>query len=165
MNQSPPFIIRDYRAADHEDVVKLNRYGLEAAGVPHDSDIYAGDLDDVAEIYLNPNGAMLVGEIGNRLVGMGAIRRVTESQCEITRMRICPTAQSRGFGRAMLVSLENRAWRLGYRKAVLVTGPDQHPAVDLYRSGGYQDVCLESFGDLIGLRMAKALTGPAGRTE
>jgi ribosomal protein S18 acetylase RimI-like enzyme len=96
---------------------------------------------------------------------MGAVRRITDCNCEITRMRIHPTVQGRGFGRAMLAALETRALQLGYSRAVLVTGPDQHPAVDLYRSQGYDDIGLESFGDLIGLRMSKSLTSPSGPRE
>lgn len=165
MNQSPPFIIRDYQPADHQEVSSLNRYGLEAAGVPTDSDIYAGDLDDVAGVYLTQNGAVLVGEVSNRLVGMDAILRIDDDNCEIARMRISQPCQGRGFGRAMLIALEARAHCLGYRRVVLVTGPHQHPAVDLYRSEGYDDVGLESFGDLIGLRMGKNLISLGGRRE
>jgi hypothetical protein len=74
MNQSSLFIVRDYQLTDHQAVVNLNNYGLEAAGVPNDSDIYAGDLDDVAGTYLNRNGAILVGEVANGLVGRRIMR-------------------------------------------------------------------------------------------
>jgi ribosomal protein S18 acetylase RimI-like enzyme len=149
--------IRVYRDSDHETVVALNGYGLAAAGVSADADVYAGDLDDVATTYLSAGAVMLVGEADRRVMAMGALRRVDDSTCEITRMRVAPEAQGRGYGKAILAALEERAHRFGYRYAVLLTGSDQHPAVDLYRASGYQVIATEQHGHLTGIRMSKRL--------
>jgi len=155
----PALVIRDYEPDDHQTLVELNRNGLAAAGVPEDADIYRGDLDDVAGKYLSQRGVMLVGVVEGAVVAMGGLWQVDAASCEILRMRVHPRHQGRGFARALLSELEERARQLGYQTAVLVTGPEQHPAIDLYRSAGYEQLEVERFGELIGVRLVKRLGG------
>jgi ribosomal protein S18 acetylase RimI-like enzyme len=72
-------------------------------------------------------------------------------------MRVDPAYQGRGYGRAMLVALEEFALQCGYGRAVLLTGAEQHPAVDLYRSAGYVECGREQCGPLPQVRLAKDL--------
>lgn len=157
MTSHTALAIRMYRDSDHETVVALNGYGLAAAGVPAAADVYAGDLDDVDSTYLSAGGVLLVGEADRRVVAMGALRRVDDTTCEITRMRVAPDAQGRGYGKAILTALEAHGHRFGYQIAVLLTGAAQHPAVDLYRASGYQVIGTEQHGQLTGIRMSKRL--------
>ena len=157
MTASPDLVLRTYRPDDHDRVVALNRYGLAAAGVPLEQDVYAGDLDDVEVTYPNGRGVLLVGEIDGEVVAMGGLRQVESGTCEILRMRVDPQYQGRGHGRAMLCALEDHALRLGYEQVTLLTGPDQHPAIELYRNTGYREIAVEDHGDLRGVRLAKAL--------
>jgi ribosomal protein S18 acetylase RimI-like enzyme len=155
----PELVIREYEPADHDTLVELNRYGLAAAGVPEDVDIYRGDLDDIAGTYQGQRGVMLVGEVDGAVVAMGGLWQIDAASCEILRMRVHAKHQGQGFARALLSALEDRARQLGYQSAVLVTGPEQHPAIDLYHSAGYEQVEVERFGDLIGVRLVKQLEG------
>ena len=154
------WIIRTYRDSDHKYVVKLNAYGLAAAGVPADVDAYAGDLDDITNTYLTGRAAMLIGDLDGQIVAMGALRLLSETVCEITRMRVHPSFQGRGYGKQMLIALEGQAVDFGYHDAVLLTGPDQHPAIDLYQAAGYTVIATENHGDILGVRMRKRLSSP-----
>ncbi|NUR59385.1 MAG: GNAT family N-acetyltransferase [Catenulispora sp.] len=154
------FQIRPYQTTDHERIVELNRYGLRAAGVPDTADVYAGDLDDIAASYLNGRGTMLIGTLGARVVAMGGLREVDQDICEILRMRVDSEAQGRGYGRAILQALEQHARRNGFTTATLLTGPEQHPAIDLYLSAGYTWTADENHGPVRGVRLAKSLTQP-----
>ncbi|MBN1172312.1 MAG: GNAT family N-acetyltransferase [Micromonosporaceae bacterium] len=157
MTVSPCLVLRTYRPDDHDRMVALNRYGLAAAGVPLDQDVYAGDLDDVEVTYPRGRGVLLVGEVDGEVVAMGGLRQVESGTCEILRVRVDPEHQGRGYGRAMLRALEDHAVRLGYSQVTLLTGPDQHPAIDLYRNTGYHEIAVEDHGGLCGVRLAKAL--------
>lgn len=150
--------IRVYRDTDREPVVRLNAYGLAAAGVPTDVDVYAGDLDDVTNTYLTDRSTLLVGELDGQIVAMGALRRIDASTCEITRMRVDHAFQGRGYGKQMLIELEHKARGFGYGEAVLLTGPDQHPAIDIYRAAGYAITFAENHAGISGVRLKKYLT-------
>jgi GNAT superfamily N-acetyltransferase len=149
--------IRLYRRGDHATVVELNRYGLAAAGVLPQCDAYPGDMDDNAAVYRRDGAAMLVGEHDGAVVAMGALVPVDRETCELRRMRVDPAYQGRGYGRAMLRALEDLAVRRGHRRAVLLTGAEQHPAVDLYRSAGYREYGRVDIGPLPQVRLARDL--------
>ncbi|GGL20934.1 hypothetical protein [Mangrovihabitans endophyticus] len=68
-------VIRQYRHTDHAQVIALNAYGLAAAGVPLDFDVYAGDLD-VDSTYLTARSTLLVGEFADQIVAMSAFHLV-----------------------------------------------------------------------------------------
>lgn len=157
MTTNDDFVIREYRASDRDQVVALNAYGLAAAGVPADADVYAGDLNNIEATYLTGRTILLVGQLGSDVVAMGALREVDRTTCEITRMRVAPTAQGRGFGKAILIRLEDIARSHGYRRATLLTGPDQRPAIDLYLAANYTVTGTEQHGPLIGVRLSKQL--------
>jgi ribosomal protein S18 acetylase RimI-like enzyme len=157
MTTPPTFTIRSYRSTDHDTVLALNAYGLAAAGVPEGSDVYAGDLDEVTTTYLTGRSRLLVGVVDGRVVAMGALRELNADTCEITRMRVDARFQGRGYGKATLTALERQARHLGFHRAVLLTGPDQHPAVDLYRASGYVVTAVEQHGQLSGIRMGRDL--------
>ncbi|RSM56813.1 N-acetyltransferase [Actinoplanes sp. ATCC 53533] len=153
MTTTSVLAIRVYRDDDHDQVVILNAYGLAAAGVAVDVD--AGDLDTITTTYLTGRATMLVGEIDGNVVAMGALRYVDDLTCEITRMRVDPSVQGRGYGKQILTTLEEHAQRLGYHHAVLFTRPDQHPAIDLYQASGYTITAIENHGDVAGVRVRK----------
>jgi GNAT superfamily N-acetyltransferase len=157
MTTQDSMIIRDYRPGDHDAVVALNAYGLAAAGVPADADVYAGDLDNNAAAYLTDRAALLIGELAGTVIAMGALQQISATTCEITRMRVTPAAQGHGYGKAILTALEDRARRFRYQRAILLTGPDQHPAIDLYLAAGYTVTETERHGALVGARMHKHL--------
>ena len=165
MTAEPDLTIRVYQPGDHDTVVRLNAYGLSAAGVPSDADVYSGDLDDVGATYLSGRAILLVGERDGIVIAMGALQQIDAATCEITRMRVHPDAQGRGYGKAILAALEQQATRFGYTHAVLLTGPDQHPAIDIYRKAGYTITATENHGTLSGVRMRRKLEDPAGQPD
>jgi GNAT superfamily N-acetyltransferase len=151
--------IRPFRPDDREELLALNAYGLNAAGIAVDQDHYGGqDTDDLGATYSEAaGGAMLVGEVDGRIVAMGGIRRIDAMTCELLRMRVYPDHQGRGFGRALLELLEREAQRLGYTQIKLLTGEHQEPAVSLYRRHGYRVSSRETLIGIPSLHMTKDL--------
>lgn len=165
MSSQPGLTIRVYQPGDHAAVVQLNAYGLAAAGVPADADVYSGDLDDVTATYLTGRATLLVGEHHGTVIAMGALQQIDATTCEVTRMRVHPEVQGRGYGKTILRALEDHARRLGYDHAVLLTGPDQHPAIDIYHAAGYTITATEHHGVLTGVRMRRNLQNPVGQPD
>lgn len=84
-----------------------------------------------------PHGAFLVGELDDRLVACGGLKRLEPRAAEIKRMYVAPAARGQGVARALLGALEDAARELGYERTRLDTGPRQPHAQALYESAGY----------------------------
>ena len=136
--------IRQYRASDHATVVALHVSALGATGALARRGPWDDDLDAVEATYLRAGGDFLVGEIADRVVAMGALRRKTASVVEIKRMRVQPELQRRGYGGAMLNALLERASDLGFTEVVLDTTTRQQPAISFYIKHGFIEMGRES---------------------
>jgi ribosomal protein S18 acetylase RimI-like enzyme len=154
--------LRRYRAADRAAVRELHDLALVAAGAHGGSGEWDADLDEIERIYLEDRGEFLVGELDGRLVAMGALRRESETTARITRMRVHPGCQRRGFGRRVLERLELRAGELGYTELVLDTTVGQTAARALYASAGYRETGRSRVGRFEVIDMRRSLTD-AGR--
>ena len=97
------------------------------------------DLRRIEEVYLQAGGEFLVGVLEERLVAMGALERTSAVRARVTRMRVHPDCQRRGFGQAMLSALEKRAAELGCARLQLDTTVRQVAAQRLYGKNGYRE--------------------------
>ena len=152
-------ILRPFRPSDREQLVALNAYGLNAAGIDIDDDYYkAEDFADLEQTYTpEVGGCLVVGEMDGKIVAMGGIRRVDKTTCELLRMRVYPAYQGRGYGTAILLLLEEKAIGLGYTRIELLTGQYQRPAVDIYARHGYVVERQETLLGIPSVYMSKRL--------
>ncbi|GCE09132.1 GNAT family N-acetyltransferase [Dictyobacter aurantiacus] len=141
--------IRQYRPADQGAVWALHKAALHGTGADLEDEQWDADLFQIEEVYLDNQGEFLVGEIENRIVAMGAIKKITSTRSEIKRMRVHPDFQKRGLGQMMLTRLEARAIALGYQVLQLDTTTLQVAAQQLYRKNGF--VQLEQTETIKGL--------------
>ncbi len=132
--------IRRYQQADRDAVWALHKMALHNAGVDLGAGPWDDDLAQIEQVYLNPRGEFLIGEISGRIVAMGALRATTETRGEIKRMRVHPDFQHRGLGQMILSDLEARAIALGYKMLHLDTSTLQVTAQHFYRKNGFVQV-------------------------
>jgi putative acetyltransferase len=103
-------------------------------------------------------GVFFVLYVDGMAAGCGALRPSGEA-AEIKRVFVGEAWRGRGLSRRMLAHLEAEAVGLGYRRAVLETGPQQPEALALYRSAGWRETA--KFGqysdDPLSLCFEKAL--------
>jgi len=133
-------VLRDYRETDLPTVWRLHNEGLRQTGSHGGNGPWDDDLSTIPATYLDDHGAFVIAELDGKLVGMGALRRVSVSSAEIKRMRVDAAAQRQGIGHAILVNLEARAVRLGYRELRLDTTSMQHAAQRLYQRCGFEEI-------------------------
>ena len=110
------------------------------------SERYGGSGDDTpiaADDFAPPNGAFLVADDGERLVGCAGWRRHGDD-AELKRMFTAKAARKRGLGRRMLIAIEDSARAAGCRRLILETGDRQPEAIALYETAGYARI--EDFG-------------------
>lgn len=105
------------------------------------------DLDAIEETYLEAGGEFLVGEVAGEIVAMGAFEPVDEETVEITRMRVDPAHQRRGYGQRVLDALEAEARDRGYTAFELDTLARQDAARALYEANGYRETDRLTIGE------------------
>lgn len=142
--------LRRYRDEDARSVRELHDLALTAAAVHLGSGPWDEDLDDIPGTYLDTGGEFLVGSVDGRLVAIGALRHVNETDAEIKRMRVHPRFQRRGAARAVLAQLETYARQHEYRRLRLSTTLLQITAQRLFAREGYHEV---GRGEIAGVPM------------
>ena len=123
-----------------EVVIHLQNVALEAAGAHVGNGPWDSDLLNIEGVYLENNGAFLVGLLDGQIVAMGALRKISDEKGEIKRMRVLPQFQRQGFGQAILDVLEKEAVERGYKTLCLDTTVLQVAAQKMYLKDGYSEV-------------------------
>jgi ribosomal protein S18 acetylase RimI-like enzyme len=129
--------LRRFEASDTDAVRRLHDLAHTQTGPHPRREPISEKLDSIPATYLADGGEFLVGLCDGRLVAMGALRHVTDAVAELTRIRVHPAFQRRGFARLILARLEERARELGFRRLQLDTTVAETAAQRLYQSAGY----------------------------
>ena len=157
--------IRRYEEADHDAVWEVHNVALHQVGAHVGNGPWDDDLHHIEEVYFADGGEFLVGECEGRVVAMGALRRVSDDVAKVTRMRVHPRCQRRGFGQAILERLEARAVELGYATLTLETTVQQTAAQALYRKNSYRETGRTVMHSFVVIVFEKRLSGPQARGE
>ncbi len=106
-----------------------------------DAENGVADVNDAMNHYLGNRGTFRVVVVDEQIVGMGAVRRLSDEVCELKRMWFLRDYRGRGLGRALAVELTSWARDNGYQLMRLDSGspPLFAPAHKLYRSLGFVD--------------------------
>ena len=94
------------------------------------------DLDDIASSYAS--GVFLVAWRNGEIVGTGAFRPLPDGTVEVVRMSVQAGLRRRGIGRIILAELCQRAYRKGYKKAVLETTASWQEVIEFYKAFGFE---------------------------
>ncbi|MEW6493545.1 MAG: GNAT family N-acetyltransferase [Cyanobacteriota bacterium] len=97
------------------------------------------DIDDVRSHYFDNNGTFLVIVDDGKVVGCGAIRRLSDDISELKRMWLLKEYRGRGLGMKLAQMLLDFARNTGYKKVRLDTLDEQKqaPALKLYKRLGF----------------------------
>lgn len=124
---------------------------------------YGGPDETVlaASDFVAPRGAFFVAYADGSPVATGAWRGHGESDAEMKRLYVRPSARGLGLARRMVSILEESARRQGRARMILETGVHQPEAIALYTSLGY--VPVTPFGLYAGEKNARHLGRELGR--
>jgi len=140
--------VRRFRQSDFDQVWLLHKRVIEQHGNDLGNAVWEQDLKDIPRAYFDSGGEFLVGFDNDNLVAMGALRKYDSESIEIKRMRVDPSCQRMGYGKAILEALEQSAISMGYRRVVLDTTIQLHGSQKFYLKNGYQEVERKKLGDL-----------------
>lgn len=123
-----------------------------AASLPVDLAFQSLD-EELAQLsvhYAAPTGAFVLAEHDGEWIGCVGMRQFAESDCEMKRLYVSPTARGLGVGRALVAAIVERAREAGYQRMLLDTLPSMPEARTLYRSLGFQPIPPYRFNPVAG---------------
>jgi putative acetyltransferase len=132
----------------------LGEYGLRSDLADTDA-----DLLDIQASYTKRGGVfrVLTSEEGV-IVGCGGLYPLANSEAEIRKMYVLPSARGKGYGRQLLNDLLAEAKQRGHRRVVLETASVLKEAIALYRSAGFKPYDREHLARRCDQAMALDLT-------
>jgi putative acetyltransferase len=128
------------RAATSEDppaIWQLISEVLAEYGIQADLHTTDQDLANLDVSYWSSGGSFFVLEDGSELIGTVALRKETESSCELCRMYLAPEYRRKGLGRMLLDRIINEAKTHGFSEMHLKTAAVLVEAIRLYESVGF----------------------------
>jgi ribosomal protein S18 acetylase RimI-like enzyme len=98
------------------------------------------ELAHLAEEYGSPTGCLILATEADNLAGCVALRRISESVCEMKRLYVRPGYRGLGLGRRLAQVILDEARKLQYQRMVLDTVPQMIEAIALYRALGFREI-------------------------
>ncbi len=152
--------IRPYRPGDRVAVLSLERRAVREINAWRGPGPWDDELRDIDASFRGKGGIFLVAtDAAGLLVGTAALRRLSRTKAEITRMRVRPGRQGEGIGGELLDALEACASILGIPNLVLHTSDRQIAAQHLYSRRGYEIAGHGRIGRFSVVAMAKRIAG------
>ena len=129
-------------AQDIESARELMRNYARWTGIDLCFQNFEGELADLPGKYSAPDGGLWLAELSSSVspVGVVAVRRLTDSVCELKRLWVESKAKGTGLGRELARTAIAFAHDAGYCEMKLDTLKTRMPAaIALYRSLGFVD--------------------------
>lgn len=131
--------LRQYKETDQDAVWNLHIEGLNQTGSYVKNPEYDKDLKNIKSTYIESGGDFLVATLQNKIIGIGALRKIDAETAEIKRMRVDPVHQGKKYGSIILDTLIEKAKQCGFKKIILDTTNKQVVAQNLYESRGFHE--------------------------
>lgn len=129
--------VEDGPAIRHLVFEVLQEYGLKPD--PGGTDL---DLQDTTLSYGGRGGSFrVIVDKSGQVVGCGGLYPLNQTDAEIRKMYLLPSARGKGLGKQMLRGLVDFAIQQGFDTVSLETASVLKEAISLYRSFGFEPTC------------------------
>ena len=100
------------------------------------------ELKNPAKKYIPHEGEILVAIIDNKVVGMVAYHRLTDTCCEMKRLYVKPECRGMKLGEKLIQNIISNSVKAGYKEMVLDTIKPLKSAIYLYKNLDLLNVSL-----------------------
>jgi GNAT superfamily N-acetyltransferase len=142
--------------ADSEEGLSQGRELLREYAASLGFDLHFQEFKkEVAEFpgeYSSPDGRFLLAQEDEKTAGCVALRRISESVCEMKRLYVRPDFRKKGVGRKLTEAIIDEARRMGYGHMRLDTVPFMKAAIALYLSLGFKEIESYRFNPIEGAK-------------
>ena len=128
--------IVEFRAEHGPAFKALNLAWISEHWEPEAADFKA--LDDPQGHVIDPGGYIAIAEQDGQVVGSCALIKMDDSTFELAKMAVDPAAKGQGLGRLLGEAVIARARELGATRIYLESNSVLRPALQLYKSLGFQ---------------------------
>jgi putative acetyltransferase len=153
-----PFVLRAATNADQPAIWALISAVLAGYGITTSLASTDRDLADIEASYSNKGGSFFVLLDGLTVVGTVALKRESQSSCELCRMYLSPQYRRRGLGRTLLHHAVTEGKAQGYTEIHLKTAAVLVEAIRLYESIGFVRTADIPVSENCDLAMSKKLS-------
>lgn len=98
------------------------------------------ELNSLPGKYAPPDGVLLIALVDGMNAGCIALRKISDSVCEMKRLYVRDAFRGLGIGKKLAVRVIEEAAKLNYQYMRLDTLPTMTAAQNLYRSLGFYDI-------------------------
>ena len=98
------------------------------------------DLVDIAAAYAAPDGCFLVGLVGGQVAATGGILRISDEDCELSRLYVQCDHRRLGMASSIVGDLVRFVRQRGYRRILLEIRPEMERDRAVYRRYGFTDL-------------------------
>ena len=143
-------LVRPSSTDEWHEAARLVEAYAASLNIPLDFQNFEHERTHLEEEYGGADSAFLLARQQGEFIGCGALRRFSESACEMKRLYVAPQGRGQSIGRMLASALIEAARSLGYQTMLLDTLPSMQEAQALYASLGFKVVLPYRFNPVEG---------------
>ena len=133
--------ITEVKTPEHvETARKLFKEYADSLGFDISFQNFEKELAELPGDYSPPEGRLYLAFERARPAGCIALRKISDSDCEMKRFYVCPLFRGKGVGKRLAAAVIGEARQMGYKRMLLDTVPSMKRAIVLYRALGFKPI-------------------------
>ncbi len=101
---------------------------------------YDHEIENLCDKYGLPYGRLYVAYCEDEIAGCIALRKLSNTQCEMKRLYVKPEFRNKGIAKILVAKVISDAKEIGYNSMLLDTLPFLQTAIEMYKKIGFYEI-------------------------